>query len=66
MATEEELSEIRHRLLGLIDERRIRTVRIARPDPDVIKRFTALTDLCSTVSNALDELRVGGAVPAHV
>jgi len=66
MATEEELAEVRPRLLGLIDERRIRGVHISRPAPEIIARFLAFTDLGSTVSDALDSLGVGGAIPAHV
>ena len=64
MATEEELAEVRPRLLGMIDESRIRTTRIPRPDRAVIEAFLGITDLCSSVSDALDELGVGGAVPA--
>ena len=64
MATEEELAEVRPRLLGMIEESRIRSTRIPRPDPAVIEAFLSLTDLCSSVSDALDELGVGGAVPA--
>jgi regulator of RNase E activity RraA len=65
MATESELAEVRPRLLGMIAEDRITTVRIGRPAPGVTGRFHALTDLCSTVSDVLDELGVGAVVPAH-
>jgi regulator of RNase E activity RraA len=65
MATASELDSIRPRLLGMIAEERITAVRIARQEPAVIARFLALTDLCSTVSDVLDELGVGAAVPAH-
>nr|MCW2727351.1 Methyltransferase [Aeromicrobium sp.] len=64
MATEEELAEVRPRLLGMIDESRIVTTRVARPSPEVVAGFHSITDLCSTVSDALDELGVGGAIPA--
>ena len=64
MATAEELDAVRPRLLGMIDEARIVTTTIARPSPEVIAGFLSVTDLCSTVSDALDELGVGGAVPA--
>lgn len=66
MATLEELEHVRPRLLGMIDERRIVTTQVARPDPAVIAAFLRITDLCSTVSDALDELGAGGVVPASV
>jgi regulator of RNase E activity RraA len=66
MASEAELSAVRGRLLGLIDESRIRAVQIARPHADVIARFERITDLTSTVSDAMDSLGVGSAIPAHV
>lgn len=61
MASEEELAEVRPRLLGMIDESRIVTTRITRPSSDVVEGFLGITDMCSTVSDALDELGVGGA-----
>lgn len=64
MASEEELAEVRPRLLGMIDESRIVTTRIRRPSSEVIEGFLAITDMCSTVSDALDELGIGGAVSA--
>ena len=64
MASEAELRSVRGRLLGLIDERRILRVDVDRPGPDAIAGFLALGDLCSTVSDALDELGVGGGVAA--
>lgn len=64
MATEDELAEVGPRLLGMIDESRIVRTRIARPDAAVVKAFLEITDLCSGVSDALDELGVGGAVPS--
>lgn len=64
MASAEELDQVRPRLLGMIDEARIVTTRIERPDPSVIAAFLAITDLASAVSDALDELGVGGAIPA--
>ena len=66
MATPDELDAVRGRLLGLIDESRIRAVRITRPAPDVVDRFLRITDLTSTVSDAMDALGVGSAIPAHV
>ena len=66
MATEEELASVRPRLLGMIDESRILTTRLPRPAPETIEALLSVTDLCSTVSDALDELGVGGAVPASV
>ncbi|HZB33796.1 MAG TPA: RraA family protein [Streptosporangiaceae bacterium] len=64
MASEQELSTVRDRLLGLIDEERIRAVNIDRPAKEVVDRYLALTDLCSTVSDAMDELGIGCAIPA--
>lgn len=64
MASEAELRSVRGRLLGLIDEARIVRVEIERPGPEVIDGFLALGDLCSTVSDALDELGVGGGIGA--
>jgi regulator of RNase E activity RraA len=66
MATEDELADVRPRLLGMIDEARIVRTRIPRPDPSVVAAFLAVTDLASTVSDALDRLGIGGAVPASV
>lgn len=66
MATPEELAEVRPRLLGLIDESRITRVRIARPEAAMIHALLGLEDLCSAVSDALDSLGVGGAVPGHL
>ena len=66
MATEEELNEVRPRLLGLIDEERIRRVSIDRPAPETVARFLRITDLTSTISDALDELGIGAAIPAHI
>lgn len=64
MATEEELRTVRSRMLGMIDESRIVTTTVSRPSADVIAGFLSVVDLCSTVSDALDELGVGGAIPA--
>lgn len=64
MATDDEIAEVRPRLLGMIDPARIVRTRIPRPGPSVIEAFLAITDLASAVSDALDELGVGGAVPA--
>ncbi len=66
MASETELAKIRERLFGLIDEDDIRVVEVERPDPAAAAELLGLTDLCSTVSDALDELGVGGAVSASV
>lgn len=51
-------------LTGKIARDRIVTLDIPRPDPAVIKAFLALTDLAGTVSDAMDELGIHGAVPA--
>jgi 4-hydroxy-4-methyl-2-oxoglutarate aldolase len=66
MATEAELAPVRERLLGLVEEERIARVDIERPGKDVVAGLLALSDLCSTVSDALDALGVGGAVGASV
>lgn len=62
MATETELAGIRERLFGLIDEDDIRLVEHPRPEPAAIETLLGLTDLCSTVSDALDEIGVGGSI----
>ena len=64
MASEPELAGIRDRLFGLIDEHRIRRVAIPRPSAATIDALRGLTDLCSTVSDALDALGVGAAIAA--
>jgi 4-hydroxy-4-methyl-2-oxoglutarate aldolase len=66
MATQEELRRVRSHLFGLIDEERISRVDIARPSPEVLGQLLQLTDLASSVSDALDQLSDGGAVPASV
>ncbi len=66
MATEAELEEVRSRLLGMIDESRIVLTRIERPSEEVVQGFLSLTDLASSVSDVLDQLGIGGAVPASV
>lgn len=60
MATEEELARVRPRLLGMIDEGRIVTTQVPRPDAAVIEAFLEITDLASTVSDVLDEMGIGG------
>jgi len=62
VATEKELAAVRGRLFGLIDEEQIRAVDIGRPDKEIIDGFRALTDLSSTISDALDTLGVGGGI----
>jgi regulator of RNase E activity RraA len=64
MAEERELAAVRDSLLGLVEEERIARVELARPDPAVVAGFLALGDLCSTASDALDALGVGGGVGA--
>jgi 4-hydroxy-4-methyl-2-oxoglutarate aldolase len=64
MATEEDLAPVRARMLGTIDESRIVRVSISRPAPEVVARYLALSDLASTVSDALDEEGVGGSIAA--
>jgi regulator of RNase E activity RraA len=45
-----------------IDERDIVRVDVQRPSPDVIEALLGLADLCSTVSDALDEVGAGCAI----
>ena len=51
-------------LTGKIDPARIVMRDIPRPGKDVIEGFLALTDLAGTVSDAMDELGIHGAIPA--
>jgi 4-hydroxy-4-methyl-2-oxoglutarate aldolase len=64
MAREEELQRVRPRLFGLIDESRITVVDINRPPRELVVQLLQLTDLASSVSDALGQLSVGGAVSA--
>ncbi len=52
------------KLTGKIDPARIVMRDIPRPGKDVIDGFLALTDLAGTVSDAMDELGIHGAIPA--
>lgn len=65
-ATETDLASVRDRLLGLVAEDRIAKVVVPRPAQEVVAGFLALSDMCSTASDALDALGVGGAVGAGV
>lgn len=51
-------------LTGKIEPARILMRDIPRPDKAVIGGFLALTDLAGTVSDAMDELGIAGAIPA--
>jgi 4-hydroxy-4-methyl-2-oxoglutarate aldolase len=64
VATEQELAGIRARLFGLIDEERIRVVDVRRPSAEQVAGFLGLTDLCSSISDALDDLGIRGAISA--
>ena len=66
MATEAELAGVRDRLLGLVDEQQIVRVDIPRPPAEIVAGFLALGDLCSTASDAIDALGIGGSVGASV
>lgn len=66
MATEAELATVRGRLLGLVDEELIARVEIPRPTTEIVEGFLALGDLCSTASDVLDALGIGGSVGASV
>ena len=52
------------KLTGKIARERIVTLDIPRPGKAVIDAFRALTDLAGTVSDAMDELGIHGAIPA--
>jgi regulator of RNase E activity RraA len=52
------------KLTGKIDPARIVMRDIPRPGKGVIDGFLALTDLAGTVSDAMDELGIHGAIPA--
>lgn len=54
------------KLLGKIDSSRVAMLDIPRPPREVVEGFLALTDLACTVSDAMDELGIAGAVPASV
>lgn len=54
------------KLTGKIDPRRIIMLDIPRPGAEVIQAFLALTDLAGTVSDAMDELGIAGAIPASM
>jgi len=51
-------------LTGKIAPERIVMRDIPRPGKDVVQGFLALTDLAGTVSDAMDELGIHGAIPA--
>src|SRR5688572_9771940 len=53
-------------LTGKIARERIAMLEIPRPPPGLIAGLLALTDLAGTVSDAMDELGLAGAVPASV
>ncbi|MEK6594124.1 MAG: hypothetical protein AABZ67_13705, partial [Pseudomonadota bacterium] len=54
------------KLTGKIARERIAMFDIPRPAEPVIAAFLALTDLAGTVSDAMDELGIAGAIPAAV
>ena len=51
-------------LTGKIARERIVMLDIPRPDRTVVHAFLAMTDLAGTVSDAMDELGIHGAIPA--
>ncbi len=51
---------------GKIARERIAVLDIPRPCPELISGFLALTDLAGTVSDAMDELGLAGAIPGSV
>jgi regulator of RNase E activity RraA len=54
------------KLTGKISTDRILMMDIPRPPRSVIDDFLKLTDLAGTVSDAMDELGIAGAIPAAV
>jgi regulator of RNase E activity RraA len=54
------------RLTGRVPRERVRVLEIARLPKDLLKGFAALVDLTGTVSDALDNLGLAGAIPASV
>ncbi len=54
------------RLTGKIATGRILMMDIPRPPRSIIDDFLKLTDLAGTVSDAMDELGIAGAIPAAV
>ena len=52
------------KLTGKIARERIVMLDIPRPDKAIIAAFLTLTDLAGTVSDAMDELGIHGAIPA--
>ena len=64
MATEQELASVRPRLFGLIAEERIVAVDIERSPRELLDAFLEVTDLTPSISDALDELGVGGGAGA--
>lgn len=52
------------KLTGKITRERIVALDIPRPGKNIIQAFLALTDLAGTVSDAMDELGIHGAIPA--
>lgn len=53
-------------LTGKIDPGRIVRFELPRPAPEIVAGFLALHDLAGTVSDAMDEIGLEGAVPASV
>jgi regulator of RNase E activity RraA len=54
------------KLTGKIARERVVMLDIPRPSKKTIEAFLALTDLAGTVSDAMDELGIAGAIPAAV
>ncbi len=62
----ESVAETRSRLVGLIDPDDVRTFEVSRPPAALVERYLRLADLTPTLSDALDELGIGGAVAGHI
>lgn len=52
------------RIWGLVDRNRIKKIKFPRLSPDIVKRYLAIDDLTTSVSDVLDSLGIDGAVPA--
>ncbi|MEU6641948.1 RraA family protein [Saccharomonospora sp. NPDC046836] len=52
------------RIWGLVDRERIKKIKFPRVPQEIVKRYLAVTDLTTSVSDVLDSLGIAGAVPA--
>jgi 4-hydroxy-4-methyl-2-oxoglutarate aldolase len=52
------------RIWGLVDRDRIKKIKFPRVPQEVVKRYLAIDDMTTSVSDVLDSLGIEGAVPA--